>query len=234
MAPHLAVISQLGVALYVFVMGLELNTDLLRQRTSSSIAISHASFGVPFLLRGMSAWLYPRYAMRNVSFAVFALFRGVAMSVTGLSSSGTHSHGACPPKESSGSNRAGLRCRRRHGLVAPSPACRRGARRRRAQCRSWEVTDEYLEWDRGCSPLDRINAGRDCVSGAGSHDPLVEGTSDAHGCRCAGAMMKRLSFLTAVAETLTTFMPSYDEIAAKRRCYRPPAPSRFLIGFCLG
>jgi Kef-type K+ transport system membrane component KefB len=81
-APHLAVISQFGVALYVFLMGLELNTDLLRQRTNSSIAIYHASFVVPFLLGGVSAWLYPRYAMRNVSFTVFALFLDVAMSVT--------------------------------------------------------------------------------------------------------------------------------------------------------
>jgi Kef-type K+ transport system membrane component KefB len=82
-APHLAVISQLGVVLYMFLVGLELDTDLLRQRTKSSIAISHASMVVPFLLGGVSAlWLYPRYATQNVSFTVFALFLGVAMSVT--------------------------------------------------------------------------------------------------------------------------------------------------------
>ena len=62
-APHLAVISQLGVAPYVFLMGLELNTDLLRQRTNSSIGIYHGSFVVPFLLGGVSAWFYPHYAM---------------------------------------------------------------------------------------------------------------------------------------------------------------------------
>jgi Kef-type K+ transport system membrane component KefB len=82
-APYLAVISQLGVVLYMFLVGLELDTDLLRQRTKSSIAISHASIVVPFLLGGVSAlWLYPRYATQNVSFTVFALFLGVAMSVT--------------------------------------------------------------------------------------------------------------------------------------------------------
>jgi len=28
------------------------------------------------------------------------------------------------------------------------------------------MSDEVLLWDRGCSPLDRLNAGKDCVSGA--------------------------------------------------------------------
>src|ERR1700730_5309631 len=41
--PHLAVISQLGVVFYMFLVGLELDTELLRQRTNASIAISHAS-----------------------------------------------------------------------------------------------------------------------------------------------------------------------------------------------
>jgi Kef-type K+ transport system membrane component KefB len=82
-APYLAVISQVGVVLYMFLVGLELDSNLLRQRTKSSIAISHASILVPFLLGGMLAlWLYPRYGARNVSFTVFALFIGVAMSVT--------------------------------------------------------------------------------------------------------------------------------------------------------
>jgi Kef-type K+ transport system membrane component KefB len=82
-APYLAVISQVGVVLYMFLVGLQLDTDLLRQRTKSSIAISHASIVVPFLLGGVLAlWLYPRYGTQNVSFTVFALFIGVAMSVT--------------------------------------------------------------------------------------------------------------------------------------------------------
>jgi Kef-type K+ transport system membrane component KefB len=82
-APYLGVISQVGIVLYMFLVGIELDTDLLRQRTKSSIAISHASIVLPFLLGAMLAlWLYPRYATRNVSFTVFALFVGVAMSVT--------------------------------------------------------------------------------------------------------------------------------------------------------
>jgi Kef-type K+ transport system membrane component KefB len=82
-APHLAVISQIGVILYMFLVGLELDTDLLRQRTQSSIAISHASIVVPFLLgAALALILYPSFSLRNVSFVVFALFLSVSMSVT--------------------------------------------------------------------------------------------------------------------------------------------------------
>jgi len=82
-APFLAVIAQVGIILFMFLVGLELDTSLLRQRTRSSIAISHASIVVPFLLgAGLALWLYPRFADGGISFTAFALFIGVAMSVT--------------------------------------------------------------------------------------------------------------------------------------------------------
>jgi Kef-type K+ transport system membrane component KefB len=82
-APYLSVISQIGIVLYMFLVGVELDTNLLRQRTQSSIAISHASIVAPFLMGGaLALWLYPRYATPGVSFTLFALFLGVAMSVT--------------------------------------------------------------------------------------------------------------------------------------------------------
>jgi len=82
-APFLAVIAQVGIILFMFLVGLELDTGLLRQRTRASIAISHASIVVPFLLgAGLAVWLYPRFADRSTSFTAFALFIGVAMSVT--------------------------------------------------------------------------------------------------------------------------------------------------------
>jgi K+:H+ antiporter len=81
--PHLAVIAQVGIILFMFLVGLELDTGLLRQRTQASVAISHASIVAPFLLgAGLALWLYPRFAERGISFTAFALFIGVAMSVT--------------------------------------------------------------------------------------------------------------------------------------------------------
>lgn len=81
--PYLSVLAEIGVILYMFLVGLELDTDLLRQRTHASVAISHASIVAPFLLGGMLAlWLYPLFSTRDVSFTVFALFLAVAMSIT--------------------------------------------------------------------------------------------------------------------------------------------------------
>jgi Kef-type K+ transport system membrane component KefB len=82
-ASHLALISQVGVVLYMFLVGLDLDTDLLRKRTQASIAISHASIVVPFLLgAALALWLYPLYSTSTVAFTTFALFIGVAMSIT--------------------------------------------------------------------------------------------------------------------------------------------------------
>jgi Kef-type K+ transport system membrane component KefB len=82
-AGYLNVLAQLGVILYMFVVGLELNGGLLRRRAHATVAISHASILAPFLLGALSAiWLYPRLAVRGVDFTSFSLFLGVAMSVT--------------------------------------------------------------------------------------------------------------------------------------------------------
>jgi Kef-type K+ transport system membrane component KefB len=81
--PTLGALSQVGIVLYMFLVGLRLDTSLLRERTRASVAISHASILVPFILGVASAlWLYPRLAPPGVSFTVFALFLGVALAVT--------------------------------------------------------------------------------------------------------------------------------------------------------
>ncbi len=82
-APYLSVIANVGVILYMFLVGVELNTDLLRERTHASVATSHASIIAPFLLgSGLALWLYPLFSSSEVPFVVFALFMGVSMSVT--------------------------------------------------------------------------------------------------------------------------------------------------------
>lgn len=82
-APFLGVIAQLGVILYMFLVGLELNPALLKHRASAIVTISNVSIIVPFLL---GAWLalllYPQLSSSDVAFTSFALFIGVAMSIT--------------------------------------------------------------------------------------------------------------------------------------------------------
>jgi Kef-type K+ transport system membrane component KefB len=82
-APFLGVIAQLGVVLYMFLVGLEINPALLKQRAYAAVATSHASILFPFVLgAGLALFLYPRLSTNNVAFTSFALFMGVAMSIT--------------------------------------------------------------------------------------------------------------------------------------------------------
>jgi Kef-type K+ transport system membrane component KefB len=82
-APFLNVIAQVGVILYMFLVGLELDPGLMRQRGQATVAISHASIITPFLMGSLLALLlYPIFSSRAVPFTNFALFLGVSMSVT--------------------------------------------------------------------------------------------------------------------------------------------------------
>ncbi len=82
-APYLGVLSQIGVILYMFLVGLELDLSSLRNKGHATVAISHASIVVPFSLGALLALpLYPRLSNSDVRFTAFALFLGVAMSVT--------------------------------------------------------------------------------------------------------------------------------------------------------
>jgi Kef-type K+ transport system membrane component KefB len=81
--PFLNIIAQVGVILYMFLVGLELDPALLRKRGHATIAISHASIIAPFLLGALIALiLYPRLSTSDVPFTCFSLFLGVSMSVT--------------------------------------------------------------------------------------------------------------------------------------------------------
>jgi Kef-type K+ transport system membrane component KefB len=82
-APFLGLHAQVGVILYMFIVGLELDTREIRRSGHTTVAISHASIVVPFLFGcGLALAVYPRFSSRAVPFTVFALFLGVSMSVT--------------------------------------------------------------------------------------------------------------------------------------------------------
>ncbi|HZS37296.1 MAG TPA: cation:proton antiporter, partial [Polyangia bacterium] len=74
-APFLGVLSQVGVILYMFLVGLELDPGLLRKRGHATVAISHASIIAPFLLGcTLALFIYPIYSTNDVPFSCFALF----------------------------------------------------------------------------------------------------------------------------------------------------------------
>jgi Kef-type K+ transport system membrane component KefB len=85
-ASYLNIIAQLGLVLFMFLVGLEIDTSLLRGREGVAGAISLASIAVPFGLGALLAgYLYPLHRTiegRNVPELAFMLFLGVAMSIT--------------------------------------------------------------------------------------------------------------------------------------------------------
>ncbi|HVG63424.1 MAG TPA: cation:proton antiporter [Hyalangium sp.] len=79
----LKMLSQVGLILFMFLIGLELDPRMLKGRGHTSVVISHTSIIVPFALgAGAAFWLYPRLSDSSVPFSSFLLFMGVAMSIT--------------------------------------------------------------------------------------------------------------------------------------------------------
>ena len=77
--------AQLGVGLYMFLVGLEFNTDLFKKQAKSALAVSLAGmlapFGIAILL---CIWLVdvPGLFTENISFTQAALFMGAAIAIT--------------------------------------------------------------------------------------------------------------------------------------------------------
>lgn len=79
----LQLLSQIGVVLFMFVVGVELDPAHLRGRAHAAVAVSHFSIIVPFTLGvALSIALYTHYAPAGVPFHAFALFCGIATSIT--------------------------------------------------------------------------------------------------------------------------------------------------------
>lgn len=76
-------LSQTGLLLFMFVVGLELDVKQLRALGQAAALTSQASIFTPFLLgNGLALYLYPRLSDPSVNFLSFALFMGAAMSIT--------------------------------------------------------------------------------------------------------------------------------------------------------
>jgi Kef-type K+ transport system membrane component KefB len=81
--PILQLLSQIGVLLFMFVVGVELEPSYLRGKAQAAIAISNFSILIPFALGvALSLALYTHYVPPGAPFQAFALFCGIAMSVT--------------------------------------------------------------------------------------------------------------------------------------------------------
>jgi Kef-type K+ transport system membrane component KefB len=80
---NLQFLSQIGLILFMFVIGMELDLKVLQNRAKDAIVISHASIVIPFALGiGLAYFVYFKFAPAGVAFLPFALFMGIAMSIT--------------------------------------------------------------------------------------------------------------------------------------------------------
>ncbi len=79
----LRMLSQIGVCLFMFVIGMELDVTQLRQQARTAVFVSQVSILFPYLLGVLSAlWLFPSLAVPGTTFLAFALFIGISMSIT--------------------------------------------------------------------------------------------------------------------------------------------------------
>lgn len=80
---NLQFLSQIGLAFFMFIVGMELDISKIRQKAHDAVMISHASIVIPFFLGVCLAYFtYRQFAPAQVSFLSFALFMGIAMSIT--------------------------------------------------------------------------------------------------------------------------------------------------------
>ena len=79
----LRLFSQIGVCLFMFVVGMELDVSQLRRQARTAVLVSQASILFPYLLGVVAAlFLFSTFAGAGTAFPAFALFIGVSMSIT--------------------------------------------------------------------------------------------------------------------------------------------------------
>ena len=76
-------LSQIGLAFFMFVIGMELDLSKIKSKTHDAIIISQVSIIFPFFLGTcVSYYIFQDLAPKGVSFLSFALFMGISMSIT--------------------------------------------------------------------------------------------------------------------------------------------------------
>ncbi|HTL17073.1 MAG TPA: cation:proton antiporter [Patescibacteria group bacterium] len=79
----LRLLSQVGVCLFMFVVGMDLDLAHLRKQARTAVVVSQVSIVFPYLLGvTTSLFLFTSLAGANTTFLAFALFIGISMSIT--------------------------------------------------------------------------------------------------------------------------------------------------------
>jgi Kef-type K+ transport system membrane component KefB len=80
---NLQFLSQIGLILFMFIIGMELDLKVLKNKAEEAVVISHASIILPFALGvGLAFYIYEQFAPAGIGFLSFSLFIGIALSIT--------------------------------------------------------------------------------------------------------------------------------------------------------
>lgn len=80
---NLHVLSQVGLVLFMFILGMELDIRVLRTQARTAILVSNVGIVVPLLMgMALAYFLYTDYAQNGATFPGFALLLGISLSIT--------------------------------------------------------------------------------------------------------------------------------------------------------
>ena len=80
---NLQFLSQVGLVLFMFVIGMELDLKTLRNNAREALIVSHSGIIISFILGLLlSYYIFDQFAPENIKFSSFSLFMGIAMSIT--------------------------------------------------------------------------------------------------------------------------------------------------------
>lgn len=80
---NLYLLSQFGLILFMFMVGMEFDFLLIKNKVKDAMVVSSAGILIPFTLGiGLAFFIYENFAPKGVPFLSFGLFLGMAMSIT--------------------------------------------------------------------------------------------------------------------------------------------------------
>jgi len=80
---NLNLLSQVGLILFMFMVGMELDISVIQKKVKDAVVVSNAGILIPFTLGiGLAYFIYEHFAPAGVPFLSFGLFLGMAMSIT--------------------------------------------------------------------------------------------------------------------------------------------------------
>ncbi|MBP8783477.1 MAG: cation:proton antiporter [Paludibacter sp.] len=80
---NIYILSEIGLVLFMFVIGMELDLSALKNKMGTTFVISQASIVIPYFMgMWLAYYLYEEFAAGQTDFISFALFIGISMSIT--------------------------------------------------------------------------------------------------------------------------------------------------------